>query len=150
MCIIMQMVLYFLYMARKKLFQNAQALHSVGERVRTIRQKKGITQRELAQTLGVSQRVISYYENDSHNSSLVFIETVAKALGVPKKALVDNEKTTEVEKQPIRSLQKRLPLIADLPREDQKYLADTIDLMAAKRGIDNPNLADTEHPHEKD
>lgn len=150
MCIILQIVLYFLYMARKKLFQKAQAFHSVGDRLRAIRQKKGITQRELAQTLGVSQRVISYYENDSHNSSLAFIETAAKALGVPKKALINDNEVTEDEKQPIRSLQKRLSLIANLPREDQKYLADTIDLMAAKRGIDNPNIADMESPHEQD
>jgi transcriptional regulator with XRE-family HTH domain len=53
--------------------------------LRQIRREKDITQEQLAQLTGLSQRIISIYENDLsalRSSSFVNLEKLATALGV--------------------------------------------------------------------
>jgi transcriptional regulator with XRE-family HTH domain len=107
-----------------------------GARVRQVRKRKGITQVELAARLGVTQRGVSYYENEAQNPSIEIIERIAAALGVTKRQLLDDEPPPpNNERRPIRSLQKRLAMVSELPPEEQKYLAKTIDMLAEKHGM---------------
>ncbi len=72
-------------MSKKKENRNT----SFGDRVKLLRSKKGITQVELAKRLGITQRGISYYENETSNPSMEIIEKIAKALGVTRISLVE-------------------------------------------------------------
>ena len=42
----------------------------IGKKIKTMRKQKGLTQKELAQKLGVSQQMINQYENNSSNLTL--------------------------------------------------------------------------------
>lgn len=106
-----------------------------GEKVRAVRKKKGITQVEFAKIIGVTQRVVSYYENSSENPSIALVDKIAKALAVSPKTLLNFNDTIANEDEPIRPLKKRLKLLPTLSREDQKYIAQTIDVLAAKNSI---------------
>jgi len=110
-----------------------------GGRVRELRRRKGITQVELAKRLGVTQRGVSYYENETDNPSMEVIDRIAGALEVQKRRLIDyNDMPLEEEPKAIRSLQQRLKLIPKLPVEGQKYLVKTIDMLTEQYGISTP------------
>ncbi|MEQ1715060.1 MAG: helix-turn-helix transcriptional regulator, partial [Hyphomicrobium sp.] len=54
----------------------------VGENVRRIRLKKGLTQEHLAEVSGLSQQYISGLESGRHNPTIVTLHELAQALGV--------------------------------------------------------------------
>lgn len=63
-----------------------------GEKLKTLREYKKITQKELALKLGVTQRTISYYENNiTKPNNIDFITNLAMALGVSLDELIDSE-----------------------------------------------------------
>ena len=58
----------YIYYMRKKI--DKSKTFSIGSTITHYRKKKGVTQTELAEALGVTQRVISYYENPTTNLSI--------------------------------------------------------------------------------
>lgn len=54
-----------------------------GNRVRAIRQRKGISQEKLAELAGVHRTFVSSVERGERNISLMNIARLAKALEVP-------------------------------------------------------------------
>lgn len=54
----------------------------VGQNVRRIRQKKGLTQEQFADVSGFSQQYISGLEKGQRNPTVVTVYELAKALGV--------------------------------------------------------------------
>jgi transcriptional regulator with XRE-family HTH domain len=54
----------------------------VGQNVRRIRQKKGLTQEQFAEVSGFSQQYISGLEQGRRNPTVVTIYELAMALGV--------------------------------------------------------------------
>ena len=60
----------------------------VGENVKMARIAKGMTQEELAEKSGFSQRYISGLESGRRNPTIVTIYEIAQALGVSHEALV--------------------------------------------------------------
>lgn len=55
----------------------------VGENIRKLRRKKGLTQAELANKMGVSQQMVNQYENGKLNPKLETAKKIASALEVP-------------------------------------------------------------------
>ena len=53
----------------------------MGDRLRLLREKKGLSQKDMAQTIGVSDRVYSYYEQDRFPKDEEIIKKMAKTLG---------------------------------------------------------------------
>jgi transcriptional regulator with XRE-family HTH domain len=107
--------------------------------VREIRQRKGVSQVELAKKPGVTQRGISYYENEANNTSKDVIDKIAAALDVSMRLLIEynieyNDEPLGDEPKAIRSLQQRLKVIPQLPPEGQNHLVETIDMLASKHG----------------
>ena len=58
------------------------ATYLTGNTIRTLREKKGCTQRELAATLGVTDKAVSKWETGKGLPDIALIEPLAKALGV--------------------------------------------------------------------
>ena len=65
-----------------------QLLHSLGQRVRGLRQSRGWTQNELARRAGVSPRFLLEVEKGDANISLLRLTEVAAALEVSLAMLV--------------------------------------------------------------
>ncbi len=55
---------------------------NVGNRIKTIRQEKGISQNRLAKAAGISQSGLSSIESSSASPSAATLELLAKALNV--------------------------------------------------------------------
>jgi XRE family aerobic/anaerobic benzoate catabolism transcriptional regulator len=61
---------------------NAAFLVGLGERVRTLRARRGMTRRLLAQHSGVSERYIAQMESGRGNASILLLRAIAAALDV--------------------------------------------------------------------
>ena len=69
---------------------------SVGHRLRTVREERGLSQRELAQRAGVSTNAISLIERDENSPSVSTLQSLATALNVRMSYFFDDQKTTQV------------------------------------------------------
>lgn len=65
-------------------------LTALGERVRELRARRGMTRRILAQDSGVSERYLAQLESGSGNATLLILRQIARALDVPLTALIDD------------------------------------------------------------
>lgn len=113
-----------------------------GERVRAIRKKKGITQAKLAESLKVTQRVVSYYETEHDNPSIDLVGKISRALGVTRSQLLNFKEEQDAAMKPltIRSLQRQLGMLPSLPIDDQKFIAKTIGAILERNKIHNGEL----------
>jgi transcriptional regulator with XRE-family HTH domain len=60
----------------------------VGQRIRTLRQKKGMLQEELARKAGLSPSALSNFEQGRRRTSLDWLRKISKALGVSMSDLI--------------------------------------------------------------
>jgi XRE family aerobic/anaerobic benzoate catabolism transcriptional regulator len=63
-------------------------LHRLGERVRTLRNQRGMTRKALAQHARVSERYLAQLEAGLGNCSIVLLRRIARAIGLPVTQLV--------------------------------------------------------------
>lgn len=64
---------------------------SLGTQLKAIRLKRGLTQEELAETLGMSPRYVAGVERAEYNLSLASIEALAEQLAVTPRLHLDGE-----------------------------------------------------------
>ncbi|MBI2713319.1 MAG: helix-turn-helix transcriptional regulator [Rhizobiales bacterium] len=77
--------------ARNKHASNHAAdgyLHRLGERVRVLRNQRGMTRKALAQHARVSERYLAQLEVGLGNCSIVLLRRIARAIGLPVTQLV--------------------------------------------------------------
>lgn len=67
----------------------------VGGRIKAVRQSKKITQKELADKIGISQTAIALWENGSRSTSLDLIDKIAECLDISAGYLLFGEKDIE-------------------------------------------------------
>lgn len=65
---------------------------TVGEKIKAIRKEKGLSQKEVAEKLGVSQANYSQYEICKRNAKIETLERIANALEVPVENLISSNK----------------------------------------------------------
>ncbi|MET3980668.1 putative transcriptional regulator [Mucilaginibacter sp. UYP25] len=63
-------------------------LKNLGERIREIREKKGITQKELAHSIDKDQQSIQRLETGKINPSIFYLHEIAKGLEVDIESLL--------------------------------------------------------------
>ncbi len=67
---------------------DAAFLGGVGDRLRLLRARRGMTRRALSQQSGVSERYIAQMEAGSGNVSILLLRGIARALAVPTTELL--------------------------------------------------------------
>jgi XRE family aerobic/anaerobic benzoate catabolism transcriptional regulator len=75
----------------------AAYLARLGERVRTLRNRRGVSRKALAKHSNVSERYLAQLESGEGNCSIVLLRRIAKAIGVPVAELVDERPEQAVE-----------------------------------------------------
>jgi transcriptional regulator with XRE-family HTH domain len=63
----------------------------IGKKLKLLREKKRISQQELADIVGSSQQTISHYENDRVEPDLATLKKFSSFFGVSLDELLDNE-----------------------------------------------------------
>lgn len=64
---------------------------TIGRNIRSLRERYGLTQCELAERAGVTQVYISYCENGRKEPSLKFCRKLAAVFGCPVSDIVDSD-----------------------------------------------------------
>lgn len=108
---------------------------STGDRIRELRKLKGMTQTELGKLAGVTQRVITYYENEGGSLSPELLARIAEALGASADQLLGRRggRVAGTAPENLR-LWRRLKRIEDLPPQDKKAVLKMIDAMTERSG----------------
>ena len=97
---------------------------TIGKRIALLRKEKGLTQEELANTMGVSPQAVSKWENDQTCPDISALPKLAKLLGVSVDELLAGKAET--------------PAVRVLPPEERKDPRDmllriTVDSAAGDR-----------------
>lgn len=111
-----------------------RTLEGFGRRLTTIRKSRGLTQAELGEEVGVSNRVIAYYEQDDAQPPGPLLADLAKALQVSTDELLGIESFKEKTPPRVARLRKRLRQVEKLPKADQQAVLKFVDALVETRG----------------
>jgi len=100
-----------------------------GARLATLRQARGLTQAELGEAVGVSQRVIAYYVSDDAQPPGAMLADLARALAMSADELLGLKPLAERKSAKTARLLKRLRKVADLPPADQRAVLKVVDAL---------------------
>lgn len=101
---------------------------ALGQRIATLRKEQGITQVQLAETLGIAQQTLAHYEVGRLRVAAGTLPALARALSVPVEELLGEQSTTLKGKRgPAPKLQQQLEQIAQLPKAKQRFVMDMLD-----------------------
>lgn len=103
-----------------------------GKRLANLRKELGLTQTELGERVGVSCRVIAYYEGETQYPPAHLIEPLAKALKVSTDELLGVKVIKQQRDPQYAALWRRLKKIESLPKRDQKALLHYLDALVQK------------------
>lgn len=97
-----------------------------GQKLAYFRQKRGLTQYELADLLQISRALVGHYERNCHSPSFDFVRKVAKTLDVSADELFDlvpeKQKTG-----PTPKMVKLAEQISTLPKSKQTVVLEILD-----------------------
>lgn len=103
------------------------SVETTGDRIRKIREKKGLTQERLAEACGISKGFLSDVENNNRNISSQKLLNVANALGASLEYLLRGKAEQAVEIEPILIP----PNLSQAAEEMNLTYSDTLDLINA-------------------
>lgn len=103
-----------------------------GPRLRELRMARGLTQIDLGKKVGVSNRVINYYEDDNAQPPGPMLVELADALGVSVDQLLGRKPLKQTMTPRTARLLNRLRRIEELPPKDQKQILDHLEALILK------------------
>ena len=100
---------------------------SFGERLARLRHAAGYSQRELATEIGISQRMIVYYEKQTERIPIHLLPLLAKTLSVSADQLVGSEETKDNGRVRDNRLWRRFIQLEKLPTAQRKPIIQVLD-----------------------
>jgi len=104
---------------------------SLGDNIAFARKESGITQSQLAKKIGVTQRVITYWEREPVALKPQQLSNLADALDVSTDFLLGREEKKPRQNAPTGKATKILSQISTLPRKQQERLIEQIEISIA-------------------
>jgi transcriptional regulator with XRE-family HTH domain len=105
-----------------------------GRRLAALRKARGLSQRDLAARVGISHRMIAYYEAQTKRPPAAKLPTIAKALMVSTDQLL-GVTTLDIEEPQDSRLWKRLQVFKKLPPKAQRQAVQYVELLAKAAGV---------------
>lgn len=100
---------------------------SFGERLARLRKAAGYSLRELAVEIGISHRMLVYYEKHSEHPPAHLLPQLAKALGVSTDQLLGMEKVKNNGRRRDTKLWRRFSQVEKLPTPQRKQITQILD-----------------------
>ncbi|MGH7165400.1 MAG: helix-turn-helix domain-containing protein [Nitrospiraceae bacterium] len=106
--------------------RHQERMVNFGVRLAELRRAAGYTQLELANEIGVSRRMIAYYEGETAHPPSTLLPAWAKALGVSTDELLG---ATPIKHTPKRDnrLQRRLQQLEKMPPREKRQVLQVLD-----------------------
>lgn len=105
-------------------------IDTFGKRLATIRKARGLSQRDLAKLVGISNRMIAYYEAQTERPPAAKLDTLAKTLKVSTDELLGVKPTKNLIMPENSRLWKRLKVVDSLPPKAQKQVIEYAEMLA--------------------
>jgi transcriptional regulator with XRE-family HTH domain len=103
--------------------------HNVGFNIANTRKKMGLSQKDLAEKVGITQALLSHYETGKRSIPVEIIIQISISLNVRADLLLGTANTGTIEGHiPSRKILQRLQKIENLPPNQQKILLKNIDM----------------------
>ena len=116
-------MIYFCFMEKEDL----------GQRLARLRKARGFTQRDFAASVGISQRMVAYYEKHVRRPSPEKLERMANALRVSSDEILGIKPTKNRPGAPKNAyLQRKLQEVYSFSKADQKTITNMIDALSLK------------------
>ena len=112
--------------------KEAKQTSEFGERLKRCRQARGLTQGELAQKCGVSQRMVRHYESRAKFPPIDLLPKLAKALRVSTEELLGLKNFKDEDLARSRKLMRRFKIVESFPLRDQRMIFSMINTVKAK------------------
>jgi len=104
-----------------------EAPDGFGARLAQLRKQAGLTQTALAREVGISQRMMAYYEGPTAFPPATLLPTLARVLGISVETLLGTETAKRKSKAIDTRMQRRLQQIAGLPTEERRQIMQLVD-----------------------
>ncbi len=98
-----------------------------GNRMARLRQTAGYSQRELAAEIGISQRMVAYYEKETDYPPTHLLPLLAKTLAVSADLLLGLETVKDNGKRTDNRLWRRFSQVEKLPTSQRKQIVQILD-----------------------
>lgn len=98
-----------------------------GKRVAAARRERGLTQRELAEHLGISQKMVEYYERRASNVTADVVCKLSEVLHVTADELLGTS-PQKARPGPKSRLQRQIEQIERLPQSKQNAIVQVLDM----------------------
>lgn len=114
-------------MPRKRKMETSPNGDLFGKRLAQLREAAGFSQYTLADAIGVSQRVVAYYEGETTFPPTHLLPAISKALGVSTDLLLGIE--TKNNRNRDIQLWRRFSQVEQLPSQKRKQVVTVIDAL---------------------
>lgn len=104
----------------------------IGERIKKVREARGLSQKEVATMIKMDQSQYSKLEKDKTDPSVSTLAKVAKALGTQLSDLFADDLLKDVNSYD-KSLMEKISLIDQLDEDEKKSIFKIIDGLSSKR-----------------
>lgn len=104
----------------------------IGERIKKLREAKGLSQKEVASMIKMDQSQYSKLEKDKTDHSVSTLAKVAKALGTQLYELFGDDMLKDVNSYD-KSVMEKISLIDSLDEDEKKSLFKIIDGLSSKK-----------------
>jgi transcriptional regulator with XRE-family HTH domain len=111
----------------KRLIQIKEGEENFGMRLARLRRAAGYSLRELANEVGISHRMLVYYEKHSQHPPAHLLPQLAKALGVSADQLLGIEKLKKNGRPRDTKLWRRFSQVEKLPNPERKQIVQILD-----------------------
>jgi transcriptional regulator with XRE-family HTH domain len=113
-----------------------RSLEGFGPGLAELRKARGLTQQELGERVGVSQRMMAYYEQEDAQPPGALLVELAKALEVTTDELLGVEPLREKVSAQQARIRKRLRQVEELPPADQRTILKLVDALVVSREVE--------------
>jgi transcriptional regulator with XRE-family HTH domain len=110
---------------------------ALGQRIAQARERKGISQAQLAELLQVKQPTVAYWERKAKNIRSDVMTRLAHALGVSADVLLGT-KAPPPQAQPAGKARAAFDAVSRLPRRQQDKIVEVVQALVAQHQKEKP------------
>ena len=113
----------------------ATTKETFGQRLARLRKASGFTQRELADEIGISRRMVAYYEVETDQPPTSLLPLIARALAISADELLGLKPPDRRPKTQDGRMHRRLQQIDRLPVAERRQIVQLIDALVERHRL---------------